>query len=185
MHSLEIPEIAKLLRALRERKDPQSQIHHLAALTLFVTGTRVGQLRQIRGEDIFQKDGQWVVWLRSAKRGNERIRNLRIDADPAFDMTPLIEIAKLRGTSLIFGTLTRQYLNKILKEAAAAAGIHTAFGHTHIFRHSVAMAIWKQTLRLGAITEFLGHRSATTALCYLKENDNRLGQSAVDALVLA
>jgi integrase len=174
-------DLAKLFRVMHA----ENKIHWLAALTQFYTGTRVSQLLDIRGEDIFEKDGKWVVLVRAAKRGNIVIQSLHVDADEAFDMTPLIEMAKIKGRSRIFGSLSRQYYNLCLKRYAEAAGIHSTFAHSHIFRHSVAIAIFDATQRVGAITQFLGHKSSTAALCYLAENDGKLGQEAVDALQLA
>lgn len=163
----------------------ENTLHHLAALTQFYTGTRVSQLLDIRGEDIFEKDGKYVILIRAAKRGNIVIQSLHMDADAAFDMTPLIEMAKVKGRSRIFGGLSRQYYNLCLKRYAELAGIHSAFAHSHVFRHSIAIEIYAATQRVGAITQFLGHKSATAALCYLAENDGKLGQQAVDELVLA
>lgn len=174
-------DLSKLFRAMYAA----NKMHHLAALTQFYTGTRVSQLLDIRGEDVFEKDGKWVVLIRAAKRGNVVIQSLHADAEAAFDMTPLIEMAKIKGRSRIFGALSRQYYNLCLKRYAEAAGIHSAFAHSHVFRHSVAIAIYDATQRVGAITQFLGHKSSTAALCYLAENDGKLGQEAVDSLVLA
>lgn len=174
-------DLSKLFRTMHAA----NKIHHLAALTQFYTGTRVSQLLDIRGEDVFERDGKWVILIRAAKRGNVVIQSLHVDADSAFDMTPLIEMAKTKGRSRIFGALSRQYYNLCLKRYAEIAGIHSAFAHSHVFRHSIAIAIYDATQRVGAITQFLGHKSSTAALCYLAENDGKLGQEAVDSLVLA
>jgi site-specific recombinase XerD len=98
-------------------------------------------------------------------------------------MSPLIEMAKNRPTALLFtdrGLLTRQYFNKALKRYCVAAGIHTDFGHSHVFRHSAAMAIWDATQRLGTISHFLQHKSPATACFYLAESDGKLAQAAMD-----
>ena len=171
-------DLAKLFRVMHA----ENPLHHLAALTQFYTGTRVSQLLNIRGEDIFEKDGKWVIMIRAAKRGNVVVQSLHVDVDAAFDMTPLIAISKVKGPSRIFGALSRQYYNLALKRYARAAGIHSAFAHSHVFRHSIAIEIYAATQRVGAITQFLGHKSSTAALCYLAENDGKLGQDAVDNL---
>jgi len=174
-------DLAKLFRVMHT----ENKIHHLAALTQFYTGTRVSQLLDIRGEDIFEKDGKYVILIRAAKRGNIVIQSLHVDADEAFDMTPLIEMSKIKGRSRVFGSLSRQYYNLCLKKYAEIAGIHSAFAHSHVFRHSIAIEIYAATQRVGAIKQFLGHKSSTAALCYLAENDGKLGQEAVDNLQLA
>jgi integrase len=173
-------DLSKLFRTMHAA----NKMHHLAALTQFFTGTRVSQLLDIRGEDVFEKDGKYVVLIRAAKRGNVVVQSLHVDIDAAFDMTPLIEIAKVKGRSRIFGSLSRQYYNLCLKRYAEAAGIHSAFAHSHVFRHSIAIEIYAATQRIGAITQFLGHKSSTAAMCYLAENDGKLGQEAVDNLQL-
>jgi integrase len=174
-------DLSKLFRVMHA----ENTLHHLAALTQFYTGTRVSQLLDIRGEDIFEKDGKYVILIRAAKRGNIVIQSLHVDADPAFDMTPLIEMSKIKGRSRIFGSLSRQYYNLCLKKYGEIAGINSIFMHSHVFRHSIAIEIYDATKRPGAITQFLGHKSSTSALCYLAENDGKLGQQAVDELVLA
>lgn len=174
-------DLSKLFRTMHAA----NKLHHLAALTQFYTGTRVSQLLDIRGEDVFEKDGKYVILIRAAKRGNIVIQTLHVDDEAAFDMTPLIELAKVKGHSRIFGGLSRQYYNVCLKRYAEAAGIHSTFAHSHIFRHSIAIQIFDATQRIGAITQFLGHKSSTSALCYLAENDGKLGQEAVDNLQLA
>ena len=181
MQYLGTQDLSKLFRVMYSA----NKLHHLAALTQFFTGTRVSQLLDIRGEDVFEKDGKWVILIRAAKRGNIVIQSLHTDDDAAFDMTPLIEMARIKGRSRIFGGLSRQYYNVCLKRYAEMAGINTIFAHSHIFRHSVAIAIFDATQRVGAITQFLGHKSSTAALCYLAENDGKLGQEAVDNFQLA
>lgn len=181
MQYLEPNELSKLFRVMYAA----NRIHHLAALTAFWTGARVSQVLRLQGQDIYESHGKLVIKIHAAKRGSERLHTFHFDPDPAFDMSPLLEIARRRPTARLFAGLSRQYLNLKLKDYCEAAGIHTDFGHMHVFRHSVAIQIWKATQRLGAISEFLQHRSPHTALCYLAENDGKMAQEAVDSLQLA
>ncbi len=174
-------DLAKIFRAGFET----NRTHHLVMLLQFFTGARISQVLNVRGEDIFQREGKWVVLVRAAKRGNEVTRDLHFDVnDPAFDMTPLIELAKTKRQSLLFGGLDRHYFNKCLRKYADKVGIHSSFAHSHVFRHSVAMAIFDATGRIGAVSQFLAHRSPSSAFCYLAENDNSLAQDAVNAVQL-
>ena len=175
-------DLAKLFRSAYEATNPKSRIHHLAMLTQFWTGTRVSQLLDIRGEDVFQKDGRWVIMIRGAKRGNIVTQTVHVDAEAAFDMTPIIALAKTKGQSRIFGALSRQYYNGVLKKCAEKAGIHSVFAHSHIFRHSVAIQIFDATQRIGAVSQFLGHKSPASSMCYLAEVDGQIAQKAVDTL---
>ena len=87
------------------------------------------------------------------------------------------------GLILLAG-ITRQYFNLCLHTYANEAGIHSSFAHSHVFRHSIAMEIFAATQRIGAVSQFLAHRSPSSAFCYLQENDGMLAQDAVDNLQL-
>jgi len=174
-------ELAKIFRAAHET----NRMHHLAMLVGFFTGARISQVLNVRGEDIFEREGKWVIKIRAAKRGNAITHSLHIDADPAFDMTPLIDLAKTKRQSRLFGGLSRQYFNLNLRKYADAAGIHSDYAHSHVFRHSAAMIVFDVTKRIGAVSQFLAHRSPSSAFVYLQENDGMLAQDAMDSLVLA
>jgi len=178
-------ETAKLLRVAHKAVSPKSHRQHLAMMVMAFTGTRISQMLALRGEDILEKDGKWVILLPAAKRGNAVVRTLRIDADPAFDMSPLIELAKTRRQSLLFDGLSRQYFNEMMAKYCDQAGIHSSYAHSHVFRHSAAMAIFDATQRIGAVSEFLAHRSPASAFVYLRENDGVMAQEAMDSLVFA
>jgi integrase len=181
MQYLNPNELAKLFRVMHA----ENKTHQLAALTAFWTGARVSQVLRLRGEDIFEANGKMVVKIHAAKRGLERLHTLHIDSDPAFDMSPLIELAKKRPFARLFGGTTRQYINLCLKKYCALAGIHSDFGHSHCLRHSAAMIIFDATQRLGAVSYFLQHKSPSSACCYLAENDGQLAQKAIDNVQLA
>lgn len=185
MHFLEPSDLAKVFRAAYAANTPKSRLHHLAMLTHFYSGTRVSQLLALTGGDVFQRDGQWVIMLPAAKHGKTAIRSLHMSDDPALDMSPLIALADTRKLSLLFGGLSRWYFNEVLEKYFTDAGIPRAFAHSHVFRHSAAMAIFKSTQRIGAVTEFLAHRSPASAFVYLQENDGQLAQDAMNQLILA
>ncbi len=178
---LEKQDVAKLLRTIHS----SNKTHHLISLICFFAGARISQALNVRGEDIFQQNGKWVIKIRAAKRGNVVIHPLHMEDDPAFNMLPLTELAATKGTSLLFGTVTRQYYNLCLRKYCAQAGIHTDAGHSHIWRHSVGMEIFRATKEPGAVTQFLGHRSASAVFFYLALNSQKIGQDAVENLQLA
>jgi integrase len=177
-------ETAKLLRVAHKATSPKGQRQHLAMMVMAFTGTRISQMLALKGEDILLKDGKYVIMLGAAKRGNAVVRTLRVDADPAFDMSPLIELARTRRQSLLFEGLTRDYFNKVMAKYCNEAGLHSSFAHSHVFRHSAAMVIYDATQRIGAVSEFLGHKSPSSAFVYLKENDGVMAQDAMDNLVM-
>jgi integrase len=180
MQYLESKDLAKLFRVAHA----MNRRHHLVMLTGFYTGARISQALRLRGEDIFRLGDRWVIKIHAAKRALERVHRLHIDTQPHFDMSPLIEMAEQKPMAQLFGGLSRQYFNLCLKKYCASVGIHTDFGHSHVFRHSAAMAIWDSTQRLGTISYFLQHRSPATSCCYLAESDGRLAQEVMDNLRL-
>jgi integrase len=173
---LESKDLSKLFRVM----SAENKTHHLVALTSFFCGSRISQTLAIRGSDVFLREGRWVIKIRAAKRGDIGFKTLHADSQPAFDMTPLVALAKARGTSLIFGGTTRQYFNLCLKKYAKLAGVHSDFAHSHVLRHSAAMVIWDETQRLGAVSKFLQHRSPSSAMAYLQEVDGVTAQAAMD-----
>jgi integrase len=185
MEYLPISDLAKVFRAAYDADTLKSRLHHQAMLTMFFTGTRVSQMLSLCGEDVCQIDDKWVILVPAAKRGKKVVRALHICDDPAFDMTPLIAMAQIKRISRLFDGLSRDYFNAMIEKACVLAGIHTSFAHSHMFRHSAAMAIFDATQRIGAVTEFLAHKSPASAFCYLQENDGQLAQQAMNELVLA
>ena len=181
MEYLPKPELAKLLSAMHA----EQKQHHMLALVCFFTGARVSQALALRGIDILELDGRMSIRIAAKKRGDASVHALHMDVNPAFDMSPLVEMARNKGVNLIFGGLSRQYFNICLKDYAALVGLPEDYAHSHIFRHSAAMVIMNATQRVGAVSRFLGHKSPASAFVYLKENDGRYAQEVMDTLNLA
>ncbi len=184
MHYLPKSDLAKLFRAMQTATNPSAPTHHMMALIQFFTGARISQVLRICGEDIMERDGKYVILIRAAKRGNEVTHSLHMADDPAFDMKPLIAMAKVKGQSLLFGTVSRQYYNESLVRYFGTVEIHSMYAHSHVFRHSAAMVVFDATQRIGAVSQFLAHRSPSSAFVYLQENDGMMAQEAMDNLQL-
>lgn len=118
-----------------------------------------------------------------AKRGFSRTFPVIPSLDPIRDMTPLVELAKTRGSCLLFGGLDRHYLHRCLKKYAQIAGLHSEMVHCHTLRHSTAMRIWEKTQRPGAITGYLCHTDQTSVNPYLREHDASLGEDVMTAVL--
>jgi integrase len=181
MEYLQETEINALLRMAYDR----NREHHLALLVMYATGTRVSQCLRLRGIDVFADPvtGEFKVRLPKAKRGTSRTYAILKSADPARDMSPLIDLALRRGTSKLFGGLTRHYLHVVIKRYARLAGLHEDMVHCHTVRHSTAMRIWEKTQRPGAITGYLCHTDTASVYPYLRENDANIGQQAMAAVL--
>jgi site-specific recombinase XerD len=183
MEYLHETEINALLRVAYEH----NREHHIALLLMYATGTRVSQALKMHGMDVFPDPvtHEYSIRLPKAKRGHSRTYRIVKSPDPIRDLTPLIELAQRRGASMLFGGLTRHYLHVVIKKYAKLAGLHEDMVHCHTVRHSTAMRIWEKTQRPGAITGYLCHTDTASVYPYLRENDARLGEDAMAAVLTA
>lgn len=181
MEYLQAAEISSLLKASLEYGNREA---HLALLVMYGTGTRVSQALKLKGIDVIQDPavGGHKIRIPQAKRGRTRSFRVLVSPNPALDMRDLVELAKLRGTSLLFGGLSRQYLHILLKRFARKAGLHQDMVHCHTIRHSAAMRIYERTGRIGAVSGFLCHSDPSAAFTYVKENDGQIADEAMAAV---
>jgi integrase len=107
---------------------------HLLLVVQFWSGLRISEALAIKGRDVC--DGQ--LHVRRLKRSLPTTHKLHIDADPPFDSSPLIELAKRNPDTCLFD-FTPQWINKLLKRYAIEAGIHPAKCHSHVLKHSICM----------------------------------------------
>ena len=97
-------------------------------------------------------------------------------------MRDLVELAKVQGTSMLFGGLTRHYLHTLIKKFAKIAGLHQDMVHCHTVRHSTAMRVYEKTQRIGAVSGFLCHSDPSAAYTYVQENDGQFADEAIAAV---
>lgn len=177
MEYLQKTEVRNLLKVALENNSE----HHLALLTMYATGTRVSQMLSLTGAHIYTDETTGVTRIRvpKAKRGLTRSYEIFKSNNPLLDLSPLIQLAKQRGSAKLFGGLSRQYLHKVLKRYAKLAGLPPEMVHCHILRHSTATRIWNETHSLGAITGYLCHSSPASAYPYLREHDASIAENAM------
>lgn len=177
MEYLQHAEVKALLATAYEHNREQ----HLALLVMYATGTRVSQALRLTGFDVIPDHvaGGFKIRMPKAKRGFSRSFRVIASPDPVFDMTPLVDLAQRRGSSLLFGGLDRHYLHRCIKKYADLAGLHGDLVHCHTLRHSTAMRIWETTQRAGAITGYLCHSDASSVYPYLRENDAAIGEDVM------
>lgn len=89
----------------------------------FLHGLRVSETLAIRGADI--ADGKLAV--KRLKKSRPTLHALRVDADPLFDESPLIELARSNSGTLF--SWSRQYMDRMIKQYAAFAGLHPDKAH--------------------------------------------------------
>jgi site-specific recombinase XerD len=133
MEYLQETEINTLLRTAYEHNHE----HWLALLVMYATGTRVSQALRLRGTDVYADPvtAENRIRLPRAKRGTSRSYKIVKSVDPIRDLTQIIDFAKKRGTSMLFGGLTRHYLHVVIKKYAKLAGLHEEMVHCHTVRH--------------------------------------------------
>src|ERR1700676_5006931 len=178
MEYLQKPEINALLKASFEYGNKEA---HLARVLMYATGTRVSQALALKGIDVIPDPvtGGHKVRIGSAKRGRTRTFRVLVSPNPSLDMRDLVELAKIRGTNALFGSLSRHYLHVLIKKFAATAGLLVGMVCCHKIRHSAAMRVYEKTQRIGAVSGFLCHSDPAAAYTYVQENDGKLADEAM------
>src|SRR5712691_384488 len=120
-------ELVRLFRVARQH----SPLHHVAMLVGLLHGLRVSETLAIRGRDIC--DGKLSV--KRLKKSRSTLHALRMDSDPLFDESPLLELAQADPDTKLF-RWSRQYMDIVLKRYAVLSGIHPSKAHYHVLKHS-------------------------------------------------
>jgi integrase len=170
MEYLNRDELVRLFKVARQH----NPLHHVALLVGLLHGLRVSETLAIRGRDIC--DGR--VSVKRLKKSRPTLHALRIDSDPLFDESPLLELAKANPETELF-PWSRQYMDVVIKRYAALAGIHPAKRHYHVLKHSICVLLWQETHDLNAIQDHVGHRSSSSTLIYLRADAALKAQSTV------
>ena len=170
MEHLNRDELVRLFKVARQH----NPLHHVALLVGLLHGLRVSETLAIRGRDIC--DGR--VSVKRLKKSRPTLHALRIDSDPLFDESPLLELAKASPENELF-PWSRQYMDVLIKRYAALAGIHPAKRHYHVLKHSICVLLWQETHDLNAIQDHVGHRSSSSTLIYLRADAALKAQSTV------
>src|SRR5438876_734073 len=100
MEYLNRDELIRLFKVARQH----NPLHHVALLVGLLHGLRVSETLAIRGRDIC--DGR--VSVKRLKKSRPTLHALRIDSDPLFDESPLLELAKASPETELF-PWSRQY----------------------------------------------------------------------------
>jgi integrase len=181
MEYLQKSEINSLLQASHAYGNRDA---HLCLLLMYASGTRVSQALRLKGIDVMPdpQTGGHKVRIPQAKRGKTRTFRVLVSPNPALDMRELVELARQRGTSALFGGLTRHYLHVLIKKFAKTAGLHESMVHCHTVRHSAAMRVYEKTQRIGAVSGFLCNSDPAAAYTYVQENDGQLADEAMTAV---
>jgi len=170
MEYLNRDELVRLFKVARQ----QNPLHHVALLVGLLHGLRVSETLAIRGRDIC--DG--TLSVKRLKKSRPTLHALRIDSDPLFDESPLLELARTSPEAVLF-PWSRQYMDHVIKRYAALAGIHPAKRHYHVLKHSICVLLWQETHDLNAIQDHVCHRSSSSTLIYLRADAALKAQATV------
>lgn len=175
MEYLTRSELRRLFKIAYER----NKTHHLALVVGLWHGLRVSEILAIKGTDIV--DGQLSV--KRLKRSKPTVQPIHVDPDPLFDESPLLEMAAQNRRRMFH--FSRQRVDQFIRKYGEVAGIHPDKLHAHaVCKHSLAMLLWDSTHSLGQIQSYLGHKAASSTMCYLVEVDAQKAQSAVAAMTI-
>ena len=167
-------ELSRVLRIARE----ENELHWQMILTGFYFGLRVSEVTAILGEDV--EDNQLTV--KRLKNSMKTLQRIPVTSgSPEFELR-LGVLAKTAGPRERVFALSRQRCDQFMKRYCRLAGVHRSKAHFHSLKHSIAMAIWKETQQPGQIKSYLGHKSMSSTMQYLNESDSLKAQEVVASL---
>ncbi|SRR5260221_4077509 len=156
----------------------ENELHWQLILTGFYFGLRVSEVISILGEDI--EDNQLTV--KRLKNSMKTLQRVPVtNGNPEFELR-LATLAKAAGPRERVFALSRQRCDQFMKRYCRLAGVHRSKAHFHSLKHSIAMAIWKETQQPGQIKSYLGHKSMSSTMQYLNESDSLKAQEVVAKL---
>lgn len=144
---------------------------------LYETGTRIDELLNIRLSDVIRTGG--TPQLKITGKGR-KVRYVPVMEDAIKHLDAYLSEYH-QGSSenaLMFYTIhqgeqtqmTPANVDRMLKKYAALAKdsdpLFPSYLHAHMFRHSIAMAMYKKGVPLSYIRDFLGHESIDTVRIY-------------------
>jgi integrase len=141
--------------------------NRLMILLALQTGMRVGDLINLRFEDIERDTGR--CHIKDGKGSKDRVVFLR--AATISDLIDLADLFKGHNTGLVFTTLKgerpvqAQYLRRMIAEKAKKAGISKRV-HFHLLRHTYLTRLYSETKNIRLVQQIAGHTSIATTQIY-------------------
>src|SRR5579864_5588476 len=158
------------LRRLFKAAYDNNKLHHQCLLAMFWNGLRISEAMAIRGIDIC--DGKLTV--RRLKKSRPTVHSLKVDSDPVFDQSPLLEIAKTNPGRLF--NFSRQRADEFIRRYAQMARLRAV--HCHMLKHSICVLLYQQTHDINAVQDFVGHRAQSSSLIYIRAEAGEKAQAA-------
>lgn len=155
---------------------------HYFAMTMAYSGLRVNECIHLTMNDVnFEEDFIQVI---NGKGGKNR--TIPLNKHLKLHLEKYLKFHRPDTDSLFFfalkktGTVSVQYVNRMLKDACKKAGIEKHVT-SHILRHSFASYLVKKDTHVAVIQRLLGHASVKTTSVYLHVNQDDL-QAAVNQI---
>lgn len=170
-------EVKSLLKSIENRKSK------LMVSLIYACGFRVSELVNLKISDL--DFGDDVGHVTQGKGKKDRIFNIPKFLRKALEKRSKKQLEK--GEEYLFtgpkGKLTDRNLQKIIKNAAAKAGINKDV-HPHTLRHSFATHLLENNIDIRKIQELLGHADLSTTQIYTHISTEELKKikSPIDSL---
>jgi len=163
-------EIYKMIDEAKKDKSKKAKRNRLILETLWKTGIRNSELREMKKRDIDFNDRIMIV--RDGKGGKDRV--VRMD-EQLSSLLGFYTDNKSDNDFIFPGRndlepLSSRQLERIINKYADKAGINNSFPHK--WRHSFAVYGLKQGMTLRSIQKLLGHSSLTVTQKYLQLTDD-------------
>lgn len=167
----------KLIYSVPDTSTAIGRRNRFMMIFLYETGARIDELLNIRLSDVIQTDG--TPQLKITGKGR-KVRYVPIMEDALKHLDAYISEYHQDSSehALMFYTIhqgeptqmTPANVDNMLKKYAALAKesdpLFPSHLHAHMFRHSIAMAMYKKGVPLSYIRDFLGHKSIDTVKIY-------------------
>jgi site-specific recombinase XerD len=179
------PEQLKLIFTIPDVTTSLGKRDRFFMIFAYETGARMQELLDLQLSSIIRNDAG--VRIRIHGKGN-RVRYVpllgtaikHLDAylagfhkGSAPDAFLFYTIHDSRKTQMKPGTVD-YFLKKYANDANGADGAFPTDLHAHIFRHSIAMAMYKKGIPISYIRDFLGHSSIETTKIYSYSDDETI-----------
>lgn len=169
-------QLLALLGAAREK----SEAHWLMMLVGYLHGLRASEVVAIKRDHI--RAGYLTV--DRGKRSERTTQPLLASTNPLLnERDPLNEYAAHCGFIQPIFNVTRQTFWNLLQRYGGAAGIPEHQRHPHILKHTCGTHMYEKTKSLPTVQKWLGHRTGTSTLVYLRVSQEHAAAAAQSSLV--
>lgn len=132
--------------------------------TLISSGMRVSELAEMRCDDLFERS----IVVRCGKGKKSRVTFITEDCEQA--IIAYLQTKRRRSTYMFTGLsgdkLSRQFINRIIKDVAARTDIDKKVS-PHTLRHSFATNLLRKGARIEDVQPMMGHANISTTRAYM------------------